>query len=236
MATQELFKNVSFPVRPSMVEGYSAAWSQMAESGPFWTGNDRMAIIAEARQSLKCDLCLRRKQALSPNAISGRHDVLTDLPPHVVEVVHRIRSDPGRLTKKVLTDALAAGMTPYPYVELVGIVATSVIIDTMHQALGLEPPALMEGSTDAPIGQETPSVENGGAWLPISTSDGEVNELGIPRSANIIRAMGLVPKIVALFFSVMRQGYFIVGLPVDIERSQTEFIAARVSALNQCFY
>ena len=219
-----------------MVAGYEAAWQQIAESGPFWSGRDRMAIVAEARQSLVCSLCMRRKEAISPSAIKGTHDTVSALSQHVVEVIHRIRSDPGRLTKKVLLNALEAGMTPQQYVELVGIVATSVVIDTMHGVLGLEPPAVLDGSTEEPTGQENPEVVDEGAWLPISTRDGEINELGIPRTANILRAMGLVPSVVTLFFSVMRQGYYIVGLPVEISRSQAEFIAARVSALNQCFY
>ena len=236
MSETRLFKSVKYPVRPALVEGYAQAWDKIVESGPFWSGRDRVSIVNEARASLVCELCNRRKAALSPNSVSGEHDKVTDLPDHVVEVVHRIRSDPARMTKKVLEDALEAGMSQHEYVELVGIVATSVVIDTLHQALGLPVPELREGSMDSPTGQKAPDVLDGGAWVPISTAEGEVLDIGIPKTANIIRAMGLVPAAVTLFFSVMRQGYFIQGLPVDISRSQAEFIAARVSALNACFY
>ena len=195
-----------------------------------------MAIIREARQSLNCDLCRRRLGALSPNAVDGDHDTVSDLSPVAVDVIHRIRSDPARMSKSVFDNALANGMTDSEYIELVGVVATSVVIDTLHQGLGLPLPETLEGSDVAPLGQQEPDVVDDGAWVRLAPRDGELNEVGIPRQANIIRAMGLVPLVIELFFSVMRQAYYISNLPISISRSQAEFIAARVSALNQCFY
>ena len=195
-----------------------------------------MAIIREARQSLDCDLCRRRLAALSPNAVDGDHDTVSDLSPVAVDVIHRIRSDPARMSKSVFDNALANGMTDSEYIELVGVVATSVVIDTLHQGLGLPLPETLEGSDVAPLGQQEPDVVDDGAWVRLAPRDGELNEVGIPRQANIIRAMGLVPLVIELFFSVMRQAYYISNLPISISRSQAEFIAARVSALNQCFY
>ena len=231
-----LFKNVAYPVRESMIDACSDVWRRLGESGPFWSGRDRMAIIREARRSLDCQLCRRRLDALSPNSIRGEHDTTTHLASNVVEVIHRISSDPARMSKLVLDKALAGGMSSSEYVELIGVVATSVVIDTLHQALGIPVPATLSGSEVPPAGQASPPVVEDGAWVPMAPGDGELNEVGIPRSANIVRAMGLVPAVVVLFFTVMRQAYYLSSLPIAITRSQTELIAARVSALNKCFY
>lgn len=232
----KLFQNCQYPVRPATIEAFVGIWQRMSESGPFWTGRDHMAIIQEARQSLECALCRQRLEALSPNAVDGAHDAVTELSPVAVDVVHRIRSDPARMSKSVFENALANGMTDSEYVELIGIVATSVVIDTLHQGLGLPVPETLTGSDAPPTGQQEPEVVEDGAWVRLAPRDGELNEVGIPRQANIIRAMGLVPLVIQLFFTVMRQAYYIANLPIAITRSQAEFIAARVSALNQCFY
>ena len=231
-----LFENCQYPVRKATIDAFAGVWQRMGESGPFWTGRDHMAIIQEARQSLECELCRRRLEALSPNAVDGVHDNVTDLAPVAIDVVHRIRSDPARMSKSVFDNALANGMTESEYIELIGIVATSVVIDTLHQSLGLPVPETLPGSDAPPTGQKEPEVVEDGAWVRLAPRDGELNEVGIPRQANIIRAMGLVPLVIQLFFTVMRQAYYIANLPISIQRSQAEFIAARVSALNQCFY
>ena len=232
----QMFEGVKYPVRAEMAEAFADIWRQLAESGPFWSGRDRMAIVEEARQSLICELCAKRLEALSPNAVQGEHDTVTHLAPQVVEVIHRIRTDPARMSKSVFDTALSSGMSQQEYVELVGVVATSVVIDTVHNALGLDVPPTLEGSDLPPVGQADPDLVDAGAWVPISPRDGEISEAGIPRTANIIRAMGLVPAIIRTFFMAMRQTYFISNLPFAVSRSQAEFIAARVSALNQCFY
>lgn len=119
---------------------------------------------------------------------------------------------------------------------MVSVVATSVIIDTMHKALSLRIPEVTNIHEGDPIGQETPSVVDGGAWVPIAPADPELNEIGIPRAANIVRSMGAVPRAVLMFFTVFRSHYMVTDLPVEIKRSQAELAAARVSLLNQCFY
>ena len=233
---QHVFANSEYPVRPKTIEAYGNVWERIGESGPFWRGRDRMDFVREARQSLECRLCIDRLAALSPNALQGEHDAVSDLAPHVVDVIHRVRSDPARMSQSVLTNARSSGMSDNEYVELIGVVATSVVIDTWHQGLGLPVPQTLPGSDEPPTGQESPDVVDDGAWVQIARADAEKDVVGIPKQANIVRAMGLVPAAIAMFFTVMREAYYVSDLPISISRSQAEFIAARVSALNQCFY
>ena len=232
----QLYLDAKYPLRRSLRRMHGDMWEQLAKSGPFWSGADRMAILLESRNSLECELCKRRLAALSPNAVAGHHQTVTNLPAAAVEVIHRLRTDPARMTKSVFDRAISQGLTIHQYVELVGVMTTGVIIDTLHRAVGLPVPTILAGSVEPPTGQEVPDTEDAGAWLPISIASDDTNEIGIPRTANIVRSMGLVPAIVLVFFNVMRQTYLIGNLPVSLARSQTEFIAARVSALNECFY
>ena len=48
--------------------------------------------------------------------------------------------------------------------------------------------------------------------------------------------MGLVPDAVALFFGAFRPHYALKDIPLSISQTQAEFVASRVSALNDCFY
>ena len=64
----------------------------------------------------------------------------------------------------------------------------------------------------------------------------EDGAFGLPRAPNIGRAMGLVPSAVALFFLTFRPHYALRDVPLAISQAQAEFIASRVSALNECFY
>ena len=122
------------------------------------------------------------------------------------------------------------------YVEIVSVVASSVIIDTMHSCLGLELPDVGRPDIRTPPGSEPALVEDGGAWLPLGQRDQSRSDLGFRRVPNILRAMGSVPSAVSLFFTCFRNHYSMMGVPLDLQASQCEFIAARVSALNECFY
>ena len=59
---------------------------------------------------------------------------------------------------------------------------------------------------------------------------------GLPGAPNIARSMGSVPSAVALFFTAFRGHYALRDIPLAVSQPQAEFVASRVSALNQCFY
>ena len=204
--------------------------------GPFWSAQERVNIVQERRASLDCEFCNERLQALSPYSVTGVHTSVTSLAPSVVEVVHRIGSDPARLTKAMFDEFVDAGHSAERYVEIVGVIAASVIVDTMHYGLGLLPPDIDVYADRAATGQESPFVVDDGAWVPLSGADRRLNEVGIPRTANIRRAMGSVPNAVQTFYTAFAPHYTLQNLPLDLSQSQAEFMAARVSALNQCFY
>ena len=234
--TTMVYQDQPLPIRESIALSHSDAIAAFAKAGTWFTGEQRLAILAESRQAHMCSLCDRRKMALSPYSEKGEHDSRGDLPDNIVEVIHRLITDSGRLTQSWFTSMLETGLSGEEYVEIVGVVSTSIILDSFALALGaeqLEPGDAVAGEPDKTTNDD---VFDGGAWVPMLNLTQEMTDTGLPTAPNILRAMGLVPSAIQHFFGVMRSHYALADLDFAINRSQTELIAARVSSLNQCFY
>ena len=221
---------------------------RIGRAGTWWDGSQRVAIAAETRHALSCALCRRRKEALSPAAIEGEHDSLGALPETVIEVVHRVRTDPGRLSERWFRGVLAAGLTEEQYVETVSIVAHVVAIDTMGRGLDFDLLPLPPPQPGTPLQYRPPGARPGCGWMPwlepadLSESENDLYPTGRP-AANIMKAMSLVPDEVRSFFDLVSHQYLPPLAMRDFSReyraishAQIELLAARVSALNQCLY
>ena len=88
------------PIRPDIPAAHRAFWHRLAGPGSWFSGAERVAIAAESRRALDCPLCAARRQALSPNAVAGEHRHGVALPGVVVDAVHRIVTDQGRITRR----------------------------------------------------------------------------------------------------------------------------------------
>ena len=105
--------------------------------------------------------------------------------------------------------------------------ASSVIVDTFTQGMGLDMPELPEPVSGAPTLTRSDDVEDAGAWLPLARQG----------RANILRSLGLVPSALKLFFATFGRSYFMApDSHFALDRAQVELVAARVSAVNECFY
>ena len=154
-------------VRPDLVAAHDRAWQRIGRPGTWWPAETRLAIAAEARVAADCGLCRRRKAALSPYTDDGSHDGLGKLPDTVVEVIHRIVTDPGRLTRHWHEQVIGDELNAAEYVETVGVVATVVMIDTYARAVGLEPPPLPATQAGQPPRYRPDGVGDLGAWVPM---------------------------------------------------------------------
>ena len=223
------------PLSVNLREAHGSALTTLARPGSFWTGAARLDMVATARAAAECSLCSERKSALSATAISGIHDGPDSLPPVLVDAIHRIRTDPGRLTRSWF-DSVVAVTGPAAYVEMVSVVNSAVIIDTLHRSLGLALAELPQPVAGEPTDEPTGEVVDEGAWLPISKAPRDMADTGMPVVPNIFRAMGLVPQAVSLFFNTFRPHYALKDIQLSISQAQAEFVASRVSAMNECFY
>ena len=237
-----------FPIRDDLSAAHTRAWARIARPGTWWDGTTRVAIAAETRHAANCELCRWRRKALSPLAIEGSHDSLGELPEIVVEVVHRVQTDPGRLGEGWYSSVIARGLTAEQYVEAVSVVAHTVAIDTMARGLGFDMPPLLDPQPGSPSHYRPEGAKPGGAWVPwvepADASDVEAGIYPIDRPpANIMKAMSLVPDEVRSFFDLVTHQYLPGPVMRDFTReyraishAQIELLAARVSALNRCLY
>lgn len=217
-------------------QAHLKSWQAIGQAGDFFTGAERVAMVETARAAVSCDICQRRKEALSPYSISGHHDGPQTLHEAIIDLIHRLRSDPGRLTKTWFDSVTAHHVSAQQYVEIVSVVTTSVIIDTLHQALGLELAAVPEASPGEPRGAFNAAAVDIGGWVPVLDAPEDLADHGLPGVPNIVRSMGLVPSAVDLFFTAFRPHYSLSDIHLSISQAQAEFVAARVSSINECFY
>ena len=93
------YSQAAVPVRADIGESHSRYWHRLARAGSWWSGAERIAIAKETRQATQCGLCTRSRESLSPYAVEGNHDRVSDLPEAAVDVTHRIVTDASRLTQ-----------------------------------------------------------------------------------------------------------------------------------------
>lgn len=236
------------PIRPDIAEAHRDYWRKLARPGSWWTGAERLAMAAESRNATRCRLCKARKQALSPESVVGEHDCGEGLPATAVDAAHRVVTDQGRITRRYVENNVAAGLSKEAYVELVGVVVAVMSIDEFHRALGMELERLPIPEPGE-ISRYRPDIlrEDMG-FVPTIPADGAVgNETGLwpgGRTANVLRALTLVPDALRDWLDLSRAQYLAVEAMANmgqdearsIDRMQMELIAARVSAVNECFY
>ncbi len=250
MSGEMLSDLAPFAVRADLDEAWRRAWDHLARPGTWWTGAERLAMVAACREAPECALCRQRAAALSPFAVEGTHDSTSTLPDNVVEAIHRIRTDSGRLTEAWLRETVASGLSEPDYVEIVGVVSIATALDTLAKGLGLPRPTLPEPVPGEPSRYRPAGARRGLAWLPIlepeDIADGDPNPYGDKTPdlvANIHRGMSLVPAEVAAFFDLDDAIYLPQFALKDfateyraISHAQMELLAARVSMINRCRY
>ena len=244
------FSKVNLEVREDIADAHRRAWQRLAAPGSWWTGAERVALAAEVRQAAHCAPCRESGSALSPSAVAGRHDTASEtiakLPDPAVDVVHRVVTDPGRLSRSWYQQKLDEGLSDAQYVEILGVVVTLVSIDSVCRGIGEPLHRLPEPIEGEPTRYRPAQARLEQAWVPMIPAAGAVGQEADlwPRrlTGNVIRAMSLVPDAVRQLMELNDAHYLPSDRIVDlraglaIDRAQIEFVASRVSALNECFY
>ncbi len=235
-------------VRDNLKSALTQAWSEVAQTGAWLSGEQRLAIANEARNAWQCELCKRRKEALSPYTVQGDHEHLGALPDAWVEAVHRIVTDSGRITESWYDSTIAAGIAEDEFIELLSLVTIVTGADTFMRGIGLPPLALSAtGEQGIPPRRRPAGAKTGPGWAPTVAPEDAGHELGdfyeTGPAAYIRRALTLVPDEANRFWPLLNQLYLGNPLRVELEgveraisRAQMEFIATRTSAYLDCFY
>jgi hypothetical protein len=244
------YPGADVPVRDDLRASQGAWLDALRRPGAWFTGAQRVAIAEESRHAPRCSLCTARKSALSPEHPRGEHERTragAALPAPVVEVAHRVRTDSGRLTRAWFDRTLASGLVEGAYVETVGIVALLAGLDSFCRALGAALLALPPALPGAPSHHRPRGLRTGMAWVPLLAPEdatGPETDLydAAPLIPNIARALSSVPDHVRSLQDLTRSHYLPLADLANpkqgraIDRMQIELVAARVSAINECFY
>lgn len=228
--------------------GLAHSWQALGEAGGWFSSTERLAIAGESRAARNCAHCLERKAALSPYAVAGAHTTLEkplSLP--AVEAIHRITTDPGRLSRQWYDELLAAGLLPEELVEITSVIGVVTIADTLSRALSQTqrelPRATAGGAHRQPVNGTT--LDRG--WVPMVDPDHAEGFVKIMYEQvegaagfvfNVARALTSVPEALRDFFGAFLPNYSTHGdvRPGGLSRTQVELLATSTSSYNDCFY
>ncbi len=144
---------------------------------------------------------------------------------------HWVARDPGGLSEQLVVELEAAGLDRFRYLETLGVVARLANVDFYLRGLGIplfelpDPPA-----GGAPTGEVAPTARITNGWVPAT------GPLFAPAALNAL------PSEAASFLALHEPMYvpfaeFANGRYTDeLTRVQIEYVAARTSYLNECFY
>ena len=205
------FDDAPVEIRPEIGAAFDREWERLAAPGTWWSGAERVAIAGTARA-----------------ARLGEEPPSSDLPGPAAEAAALLGARPGR-ARREWVESTAAELGDPAYVELLGVTARTAAVDAFHRALGFALPAFPEPLPGEPARASLPPLRRRAAWVPMPPG-------------SIAHALGLVPAEDAaqedlhgplyLTYDGMGDMTFSRGL----DRAQMELVAARTSALNECFY
>ena len=249
------YADAAFRIPEYKARAHRGAWDYMAAPGAWWSGAERIAIAAASRAARDCALCAERKSALTPFAVDGRHAAapassgLPRLDDAVLDAVHRISTDPARLTGTWVNGLLNDTFTDGHYVEMVSLIVNLISIDTLHLALGLPLEPLPDPQPGEPDGYRPPGAALDVAWVPMIYPDNLTAPeadiyFGAGQMGHVIRAMSLVPDAVR-WLNTLSEAHYVPTPQVrdfastghlSLSRMQIELVASRTSYYNDCFY
>ena len=196
------------------VDLIARTWGWLRSPGSFFSGSDRVAIAREARSA---------RGLVSPGPVLGGP---------VSDAVGRIAAEAASIRPEMIEVWSLAGLDRTTYVEVVSVVAQSAAIDSYVTALGLplEPlPSPVSGEPDGLV-DEAAEITNG--WVPTVGPAGAPSALSaLPREAESLHFVHGV-------LYIEGERFFDLDGDPDraLSRPQMEFVAARTSWLNECFY
>jgi alkylhydroperoxidase family enzyme len=201
------------PIRPELAAALERTWDEIGQPGAHWTGAERDEILLAARA-----------------AFTGNPIPDTSLPPAATDAAVRLAAAPATTTEAWVTDVTGAIGEP-EYVELVGVVARVVAVDTFCRLLGLEPPPPPEARPGEPSREPVPeSARRNRTWVRMVTPLAPLVLGAVPSTEAAVN--GLCDQLY-LPPSEIGDAQFRRGL---LDRPRMELVAATVSQVNECFY
>ena len=219
------YRDAPHPVREDIRSSQAAFWERLARPGAAWTGAERVAFAAEARAAWRLRSeppWLRRLPEPDPVVA----------PVAATRAVRSIALDVHRIDRAFAAELVAA-LGEAAYVELVAVAVQTIAIDAFALALGVDPAPFPEPRAGEPSGARPGGLGEIGAHVAC-----RLDYAG----PNVGRALSGAPDDNATFLGLVASMYAVrdfaemVWKDRPLSRPQVELVAARVSAVNECFY
>ena len=221
------FSALSDYVNQDIANSFRIVWDHLGRPGAWWTGPQRIAIAEHVRKSAPRPLWDRPPplETLSDEA-NGELTIFE------AAVVERVAVSPSSINIETY-EHIIQRMGENKYAELAAVISQIVPIDHLHDALGLEReelPVPREGAitTERPSGLVT-----GIGFLPTLPTEG-LPHVAVALSLSLADNARRMLLVRAMYsgdsFNDM------VWTHRSLNRPQVELVAARTSALNECFY
>jgi hypothetical protein len=203
-------------VQLTLTEPYRAGidreWERLASPGTWWSGTQRVELAEVARAARFGD----------PVPASG-------LPSTAVEAAARISADP-HVDLAWVEDLERRGLERQAYVEVLGVVARLDAVDTFLFGIGASTRPLPDPQPGEPSRTPVPEARIDGGLVPTVGPAFPTNAL----SAVVAEHDAQVDLHGVLYMTMEEMGDL--EIVRDLDRAQIEFVAARTSLLNDCFF
>ena len=221
----------ALPVRQDIQAAQKAALLRIASAGSHWTGPERLTLAQAAREARFQRATPPSERATPPSERTTTATDAAPVPEAALDVARTIAAE-AHSVDRAWCERHVAELGDAAYVEIVGLVACVAAMDAFCEALGvavLPFPAPQEGEPD---GARPQGLADIGAFV----------EMDEPFAGpNVGRALSLAPAERIAFFGLVGSMYAMKDFGElvwdrPLSRPQVELVAARVSALNECFY
>lgn len=212
---RHVFDFASDPVRPELVAALERCWDELSQPGTWWDALDKRAIAEVARAAFVGSPLRSEAERLDRVA---------------VEAASRIAATPAS-TEEAWVRRVCDAIGEPNFLELVGVVARVVAVDTFVRLLGRDLQPLPEPQPGEPTREPPPEgMRRNHTWV----------AMAMPLPPFVL---GQVPAAMAAMIDLTDQLYMPMdqmGDPDwrrgDLHRTQVELVAASTSHENECFY
>jgi alkylhydroperoxidase family enzyme len=236
------YADSKYPVNDELSGAHALQFEKFAQAGTWGTADQRLAVIAEARQAgIEAGL-------LEAPEDGGAESTVT-LPEELCAVIRTLAVDCKAVDMETYQRARAAGLSDPEYAELVAIVSFVVDLDVFARGIGVPLRPFRDPQPGNPLRDIPEEAVPEKAFVPTIPNVPDCGPFGTELYGGhfkpyIMRGLSLVPDEYRAHVALEQAQYNpLPKVPVveychhaGLTRPQVEVVAGRVSALNDCFY
>lgn len=206
------FAEAPVEVRTNIRRLFRREWDRLALAGTWWDAAERGDIARAVRR-----------------ARSGGDSSPSSLPDSAIATAAAVGAQPAGIRRHWVA-GIAGDLGYARYVEIVGVASRLAAVDTFHTAIGAELEPLPEPEPGEPSHSDEPQARLGAAWVPM------VGGASITQALSLVDAESTAQEDMHGPLYLTYEGMAELDYVGGLSRSQMELVAARTSAINECFY